>query len=528
MSGGAAEAERLARVVLSRIGEPGDPRLTDLVHELGGRTGAGGLREQAAAGELGADLRRAARLGPTRAGARAGRRGSASGSSYPVTRSGPPAVDDLAHAPHLHERGGVPARPLVPWPAAARRGRRAGGGGRGLALGDHLRRARWPAEIAAVLAREGWTVVSGAAFGIDQAAHRGALAERGPTVAVLACGADRAYPTAHRPMIDYIADVGPGRLRGAAGLRADPDPVPGPQPADRRPGPRDGRGRRRRCAAARSTPRRWAGGLGRTVMGVPGPVTSAPSAGVHQLIRARDALLVTSGEEVLEAVGPSGAFALADPREPERARDLLPARERQVLDAVPLVRGRRLPLDRPHGRHRPRPHPRGPARPAPRRAGRAQPRPVAGPATAPRSRRDGLRRAAVAPAGEAAPRVRSLTRWRTCPRRSRPRSAALRAPPRRRARPGRAHRARLPRRRPGLLEHAAALGHTDVRTLDLRTLRSWLAKQQTLGKARIHDGAAGDRRAGVHRLGPAHRSRRRRPRRRARLAQGAQAAAGRR
>jgi integrase/recombinase XerC len=36
----------------------------------------------------------------------------------------------------------------------------------------------------------------------------------------------------------------------------------------------------------------------------------------------------------------------------------------------------------------------------------------------------------------------------------------------------------------GLLEHAAALGHTDVGTLDLRTLRSWLARQQTLGKAR--------------------------------------------
>ena len=36
----------------------------------------------------------------------------------------------------------------------------------------------------------------------------------------------------------------------------------------------------------------------------------------------------------------------------------------------------------------------------------------------------------------------------------------------------------------GMLEHAAALGHTDLRSLDLRTLRSWLAKQQTLGKAR--------------------------------------------
>src|SRR4051795_7487520 len=36
----------------------------------------------------------------------------------------------------------------------------------------------------------------------------------------------------------------------------------------------------------------------------------------------------------------------------------------------------------------------------------------------------------------------------------------------------------------GMLAHAAALGHTELRTLDLRVLRSWLAKQQTLGKAR--------------------------------------------
>ena len=36
----------------------------------------------------------------------------------------------------------------------------------------------------------------------------------------------------------------------------------------------------------------------------------------------------------------------------------------------------------------------------------------------------------------------------------------------------------------GLLDHASRLGHTDVAELDLRTLRSWLAKQQTLGKSR--------------------------------------------
>jgi DNA processing protein len=79
----------------------------------------------------------------------------------------------------------------------------------------------------------------------------------------------------------------------------------------------------------------WTGGLGRVLMGVPGPVTSAPSAGVHQMVRSRDALLVTSGEEVLEAVGPIGTFVLEEPREPDRPRDRLRPHERQVLDAVP-------------------------------------------------------------------------------------------------------------------------------------------------------------------------------------------------
>ena len=58
------------------------------------------------------------------------------------------------------------------------------------------------------LAARGFTVVSGAAYGVDSAAHRAALAAGGPTVAVLACGADRAYPTAHRAMLDQVAGVG--------------------------------------------------------------------------------------------------------------------------------------------------------------------------------------------------------------------------------------------------------------------------------------------------------------------------------
>ena len=187
--------------------------------------------------------------------------------------------------------------------------------------------------------------MSGAAFGIDQAAHRGALASRGPTVAVLACGADRAYPSAHRSLIDYIADVGlvvseaapgcaPTRIRFLARNRLIAALARGTVVVE---------------AAVRSgalNTASWAAGLGRAVMGVPGPVTSAPSAGVHQLIRARDAVLVTSGEEVLEVVGPMGSYALADPREAEQPRDRLTPRERQVLDAVPLVQAVDSPQDR--------------------------------------------------------------------------------------------------------------------------------------------------------------------------------------
>ncbi|MCW2806286.1 MAG: protecting protein DprA [Marmoricola sp.] len=330
-----SESERLARVVLSRIGEPGDHRLTDLVHELGASKVLSSLQGQAAGGELGADL--AERLESVDA-VQELERASSQGIRFvvPGDQEWPAVLDDLAHAPHLHERGGVPVglwcRGVLRLDEAAENAVAVVGSRSATTYGADV-----ATGIAATLARASWTVVSGAAFGIDQAAHRGALSNRGRTVAVLACGADRAYPAAHRSLIDYIADVGllvseappgcaPTRIRFLARNRIIAALSRGAVVVE---------------AAVRSgalNTASWAGGLGRTVMGIPGPVTSAPSAGAHQLIRARDALLVTSGEEVLEAVGPMGTFALADPREPENVRDRLPPRERQVLDAVPLVR----------------------------------------------------------------------------------------------------------------------------------------------------------------------------------------------
>ena len=83
------------------------------------------------------------------------------------------------------------------------------------AYGEHV-----AGELGHRLGERGWTVVSGGAYGIDAAAHRGALAAEAPTVAVLACGVDRAYPAGHGALFARIAETRPAGQRVAAGLRA--------------------------------------------------------------------------------------------------------------------------------------------------------------------------------------------------------------------------------------------------------------------------------------------------------------------
>lgn len=336
MTSNALDPDRAARVVLSRIGEPGDPRLTDLVADLGAEPVLAALQEQSALGQLKEDL--AARLEQADARAeleRAARQGIRV--VTPADDEWPTALDDLAHTPCLHERGGVP---IALW--AKGPGRLDELVARAVAVVGSRSATTYGAamagEIGAALGQAGHTVVSGAAFGIDNAAHRGALAVSGSTVAVLACGVDRAYPAAHRGLLDYIADVGvvvseaapgcaPTRIRFLARNRLIAAMSQGTVVVE---------------AAVRSgalNTANWAAGLSRALMGVPGPVTSAPSAGVHQLIRARGALLVTNGQEVLEAVAPAGTHTLAPAQEPARPRDLLTSEQRQVLDAVPVRRG---------------------------------------------------------------------------------------------------------------------------------------------------------------------------------------------
>ena len=188
-------------------------------------------------------------------------------------------------------------------------------------------------DLGSGLAAAGQTVVSGAAIGIDGAAHRGVLATRGSTIAVLACGPDRAYPPSHAALIERVA---------ATGLVVSEYP-PGAVPARHRFLVRNrliaalAAGTVVVEAALRSGAQRTAAdarALGTVLMAVPGPVTSTASAGCHELVR-RGALLVTSAAEITEATGRLGIDLAAPLPRPERPTDVLDETQLLVHDALP-------------------------------------------------------------------------------------------------------------------------------------------------------------------------------------------------
>jgi DNA processing protein len=203
------------------------------------------------------------------------------------------------------------------------------------AYGEHV-----AAELGHQLGERGWTVASGGAFGIDAAAHRGALAAGAPTVAVLACGVDRPYPAAHGALFHRITETG---------LLVSEWP-PGCAPLRHRFLVRNRliaaltRGTVVVEAAARSgaqaTAQR-ARRLGRQVLVVPGPVTSAMSVGCHELLRDREAqaTLVASADHVIEAVGGIGTDLAPPPERPTGPRDGLSDLAARVLDACPVRSG---------------------------------------------------------------------------------------------------------------------------------------------------------------------------------------------
>jgi DNA processing protein len=246
----------------------------------------------------------------------------------------PVGLDDLgAHAPLALWVRGEPSVLASADRSISLVGARAATG-----YGEHI-----TMEASAGLVDRGYTIVSGAAYGIDGMAHRAALASSGKTIAFLAGGVDRFYPSGHEALLTRIADVGV---------------VVSELPCGSPPTKWRFLQRNRLIAAAslatvvleagwRSGSLNTAGhaaALGRPLGAVPGPVTSAASAGCHRLIRDFGATCVTNPDEMaelapLEAAGAATGGGIHDRRaaEPPNAQvsaDEPSADHVRVLDAL--------------------------------------------------------------------------------------------------------------------------------------------------------------------------------------------------
>jgi DNA processing protein len=314
-------------VALSRLAEPGDRRVGEAVAEHGPAAVLAGIRAGRFGGRSAERYRvRLPSVDVTRdlAVARAcGARVVAPGDAEWPTR-----LDDLGSArPLLLWVRGLPDLAALTERSVAVVGARAAS-----EYGEHV-----AADLGSRLGDRGWTVVSGAAFGVDAAAHRGALASDAPTVAVLACGVDTCYPASHDRLLARIVACG----------AVVTELAPGSHPTRSRFLERNrviaalARGTVVVEAALRSGARNTAGhadALSRAVMAVPGPVTSSLSAGCHEMIRTEGALLVTDAADVVDIVGDLGVDASPARRGEERPLDLLPPDALRVLDALPRRR----------------------------------------------------------------------------------------------------------------------------------------------------------------------------------------------
>lgn len=193
-------------------------------------------------------------------------------------------------------------------------------------------------EASAGLVDRGFAIVSGAAYGIDGMAHRSALASRGLTVAVLAGGVDRFYPSGHDGLLRRIVEAG-----------AVVSELPcGSAPTKWR------FLQRNRLIAAMSNATvvleaGWRSGslntaghaacLGRPLGAVPGPVSSPTSAGCHRLIREYDAICVTDADEMAELAGTyhdprSRQPTLGIPRGDQQSSRARSSEQVRVIDAL--------------------------------------------------------------------------------------------------------------------------------------------------------------------------------------------------
>ncbi len=156
-------------------------------------------------------------------------------------------------------------------------------------------------DFAAGFVDREWDIISGGAYGIDSAAHRGALVAEGRTIAVIASGIDTPYPSGNSRLFDEICENGAIVSEVVPGVPALPHRFL----------------TRNRIIAALSQSTlvveaafrsgslrtaRDAAQLLRPVMAIPGPINSPSSEGCHRLIGERAAELVTSVADACELI----------------------------------------------------------------------------------------------------------------------------------------------------------------------------------------------------------------------------------
>ncbi|MDP3968072.1 MAG: DNA-processing protein DprA [Nocardioides sp.] len=330
------DADRLARVTLSRTIEPGDLRVTGLVSELGAGKVLGYLEAAAEVeNHWGFPLaRELGRVDPAQVLEQAAARGIRF--VVPGDAEWPTQLDALRNTGALHDRDG---EPVGLWVRGAHDLRLLAGNS--VAVVGSRAATSYGTEQATELSRDlasmGHTVISGLAHGVDEAAHRGALIAGGPTIAVLPGGVDRPYPAANAQLLEAIAERGlvvseapPGagptrtrflaRNRIVAGLSEGTLVVEGAV----------------RSGALNTA--HWATNLHRPVMGVPGPVSSAASTGVNQLIRLGQASMVTTAQDVITDVMTHAARAAGGSEQLDESFVPSPVRSTQRAIPTPAAR----------------------------------------------------------------------------------------------------------------------------------------------------------------------------------------------
>jgi DNA processing protein len=324
-------SDRRARMLLSCAVEGGDPAIAELVQNLGAE-GAWAKIIEGVLGEPVAQRATQVRVDVFERLAAA----AAARFVVPGDDEWPSGLDDLRHAEGIQRRGGEPfglwlrgpghLAHLMERSVALVGSRAATAYGHGVA-----------GDLAADLVEQGVTVLSGGAFGIDIAAHRGALAAGGPTVCVLANGVDVAYPPAHASIFESLARdqllvselppaAHPTRVRFLSRNRLIAAMSRGTVVVE---------------AALRSGARNtagWALACGRPLMAVPGPVYSRASTAPHLMIRNGQAVLITSAAEILELISEMGQATLPLVHGQARPTDALTESQLAVFEAIPARR----------------------------------------------------------------------------------------------------------------------------------------------------------------------------------------------